>query len=57
MIRACLLMIAGGYAAQHSRVPLSSDLCKLLLVASLAMLVCRRTRCPGFVILGFILFM
>ncbi len=50
-------MIAGGYAAQHSRVPLSSDLCKLLLVASLAMLVYRRTRCPGFVVLGLTLFM
>ncbi|MDH3615730.1 MAG: DNA internalization-related competence protein ComEC/Rec2 [Gammaproteobacteria bacterium] len=57
MIRACLLIVAGGYAAQHSRVPLSSDLCKLLLVASIAMLVCRRTRFPGYVLLGFTLFM
>lgn len=50
-------MIAGGYAAQHSRVPISSDLCKLLLVASVAMLACRHTRCPGTVLLGFLLFM
>jgi competence protein ComEC len=50
-------MIAGGYAAQHSRVPLSSDLCKFLVLASLAMLAHRRTRYPGFVVLGFILFM
>jgi len=57
MIRACLLLVAGGYAAQHSRVPLSSDLCKLLLVASIAMLACRRTRFPGYVLLGFALFM
>ena len=57
MIRACLLLVAGGYAAQHSRVPLSSDLCKLLLVASVAMLVCQRTRFPGYVLLGFALFM
>lgn len=50
-------MIAGGYAAQLSRVPLSSGLCKLLLLVSLALLSCRRTRYPGIVFLGFILFM
>lgn len=51
------MMIAGGYAAQHSRLPISSDLCKLLLVASIAMLAYPRTRCPGCVFLGFTLFM
>ena len=50
-------MIAGGLAAQLSRVPISSDLCKLLIVASLAMLVCRQTRCPANLVLGFALFM
>ena len=56
MIRACLLMLAGGYAAQHSRVPLSSDLCKLLLVASVLMLACRRSRSAGCALLGFAIF-
>jgi len=57
MIRACLLLVAGGYAAQHSRVPLSSDLCKLLFVASIVMLVFRQTRWPGYLLLGFLVFM
>ena len=56
MIRACLLMLAGGFAAQHSRVPLSSDLCKLILVASILMLANRRARFPGCALLGFALF-
>jgi competence protein ComEC len=56
MIRACLLLLAGGFAAQHSRVPLSSDLCKLLLVASILMLAHRRARYPGCALLGFVLF-
>jgi len=57
MIWACLLMLAGGYAAQLCRVPLSSGLCKLLLLASLLMLLHRRSRLAGFLILGFSLFM
>jgi len=57
MIWACLLMLAGGYAAQLCRVPISSDLCKLLLLASLILLASRRGRLPGFVLLGFALFM
>ena len=56
MIRACLALLAGGYAAQHSRVPLSSDLCKLLLVASLLMLAHRRLRFAGFALFGFAVF-
>jgi competence protein ComEC len=56
MIRACLLMLAGGVAAQHSRVPLSSDLCKLILVAAIVLLAIRRTRAAGCVLLGFALF-
>ena len=57
MIRACLLVIAGGLAAQHSRVPLSSDLCTLGLVASLCLLCRKRTRGAGFLFTGFLLFM
>ena len=57
MIRVCLLMLAGGFAAQHSRVPLSSDLCKLILVASILMLAHRRARYPGCALLGFALFL
>ena len=48
MIRACSLLIAGGFAAQHSRVPLSSDLCTLGLVASLLLLCRKQTRGAGF---------
>ncbi len=44
MIWACALLLAGGLAAQHSRLPLSSDICGLLLVASLLLLAGRRTR-------------
>ncbi|NNC56422.1 MAG: DNA internalization-related competence protein ComEC/Rec2 [Woeseiaceae bacterium] len=57
MIRACLLMIAGGYAAQLSSLPLSWDLYKLLFVASIALLFHRRTRCPGYVLFGFMVFL
>ena len=57
MIRACLLIIAGGYAAQLSRLPLSSDLCKLLLVASVLAIASRRARYPAYLCLGFALFM
>ena len=50
-------MIAGGYAAQLSRLPISSDLCKLLLVASIAAIAGRRIRYAGYACLGFTLFM
>lgn len=52
MIWACLLVLAGGFAAQHSRLTLSSDISALLLVASLALLSRRRCRKPGFLLLG-----
>lgn len=52
MIWACLLVLAGGFAAQHSRLTLSSDISALLLVASLALLSRRRCRKPGFWLLG-----
>lgn len=56
MIRACLLVIAGGFAAQHSRLPLTWDLCITGLVASLLMLAHARTRLPGLFLLGYCLF-
>lgn len=57
MIWACLLMLAGGYAAQLSTAPLSSNLCALFLFASAVLLVWRRSRLLGCTILGFTLFM
>lgn len=66
MIRACLLILLGGLAAQHSRLPISSDLCKLLIVAAVGLIFIRRARPEGsagsvryvaFVLLGFALFM
>jgi len=56
MIRACLLVIAGSFAAQHSRVPVSWDLCKLGLVASALLLAHARTRNAGLLLIGFSLF-
>ena len=52
MIKACTLVLAGGIAAQHSRLPFSSDICILLLVASLLMLVSRRTFFAGCLLFG-----
>jgi hypothetical protein len=34
MIRACLLVLAGGIAAEHNRVLLSSDHCHVFFVAA-----------------------
>ncbi len=57
MIRVSLLLIAGGVAAQHSRVPLSSDLCKLCLVASILLLCRPQSRGVACVLVGFLVFM
>jgi competence protein ComEC len=57
MIKACLLIFAGGIAAQHSRVLPGSDLVQFALVASVALLVCGRTRLVGCLLLGAALFM
>ncbi len=54
--RVCLLVLAGGFAAQHSRVPLSSDHCVVLFVAALLFLLIRRVRWLAFLVLGFTLF-
>ncbi len=57
MTKACLLILAGGFAAQHSRVSPGSDLCYLAMVASILMLAHARSRAAGSVLLGFALFM
>ncbi len=57
MIRACLLLLAGGYAAQLSRLSPGSDLCSLLFVASIVLLCFRRLRGAGWPVLGLALFL
>ncbi|NNF40499.1 MAG: DNA internalization-related competence protein ComEC/Rec2 [Woeseiaceae bacterium] len=57
MIRACLLLLAGGYAAQLSRLLPDSDLCSLLFVASIVLLCLRRLRAAGWMLLGLALFL
>ena len=56
MIKACLLLIAGGIAAQHSRVAPESDLCLISCVASFLLLIASRTRPAGWLLLGATLF-
>jgi competence protein ComEC len=56
IIRVCLLILAGGFAAQHSRVLLNSDHCKLLFVALILTFLVRSVRGIAFPILGFLLF-
>ena len=46
------MLLAGGFAAQHSRVAPDSDIGTLLLVASVVMLGCRYTRYPGCFLFG-----
>ena len=50
-------MLLGGFAAQHNRVPIDSDLCKLLFVAASLILLSRRVRWFAFPLFGFALFM
>jgi len=57
VIRFCLLLLAGGLAAQHSRVPIGSDLCKVALVASAVLIFKARSRFIGCLLLGYGLFM
>ena len=51
------MLLAGGFAAQHSRVPLGSDCARLLIVASLLLFVLPKTRPLAFLLAGFALFM
>ena len=57
MVKPCLLLLAGGLAAQHTTLPVTSDQCSLLLVASIFMLGWKRLRLAGLFIFGFALFM
>ncbi|NQV87030.1 MAG: DUF4131 domain-containing protein, partial [Woeseiaceae bacterium] len=56
MMRICPLVLVGGFAAQHNRVPLNSDLCQLLFVAIILFSFIRRARWIAFLLLGFTLF-
>ena len=57
MVKPCLLLLAGGLAAQHTTLPVNSDQCSLLLVASFCMLRWRRTRSAALFLFAFALFM
>jgi competence protein ComEC len=57
MVKPCLLLLAGGLAAQHTTLPVTSDQCSLLLVASILMLAWKGLRLAGLCIIGFALFM
>lgn len=53
----CLLLLAGGLAAQHSTLLLPSDHCAMLLVASLCLCRSRRGRSLAILLVGFAVFM
>lgn len=57
VVKTCFLLLAGGLAAQHTTLPLRSDLCITLLVASLCAMFRSRTRAPALFIFGYMLFM
>ncbi len=57
MIPVCLLILAGGVAAQHSRVPIDSDHCNVLFVAVVIVFFLPRVRWFALALLGFALFM
>lgn len=54
--KTCVLVLAGGFAAQHNRLPLDSDHCNVLFVAVVLIFACRHLRCFAFLLLGFTLF-
>ncbi len=56
LLKPCLLILTGGLAAQHTTLPLSSDLVSLLFVASLAGCVWRQSRSVALIAAGFALF-
>lgn len=56
VIKLFVLLFAGGLAAQHSTLPLSSDLSSLLIVAPIGALVLPRARPVAIVMLGFAIF-
>ena len=56
VIKVCFLLLAGGLAAQHSTLPIRSDVSSLLLVASLCALFLRPARPGALVTIGYVLF-
>ena len=54
--KACFLLLAGGFAAQHSRLPLDSDHSSALFVAVAVVFFVRHLRCFAIGVLGFALF-
>lgn len=57
MIKTCCLLLAGGLAAQHSTLPLVSDHCLTLLVASFCAMLRARLRAPAIFVFGYALFL
>ncbi len=57
LLKPCFLIVAGGLAAQHTTLPLSSDHAKLLFVASLMCCSWRWSRALGLLAAGFALFL
>lgn len=57
MAKTCLLLLAGGLAAQHSTLLLPSDQSRSLLVASLLLLLWRRGRAVALFLGAYALFM
>jgi competence protein ComEC len=57
VVKSCLLLLAGGLAAQLTTPVLPSDCLGLLFVASLCGLALRRSRVPATALVGFALFM
>ena len=57
MTKTCLLLLAGGLAAQHSMLLLPSDQSRSLLVASLLLLLSRRGRAVALFLGAYALFM
>ncbi|HNP65160.1 MAG TPA: DNA internalization-related competence protein ComEC/Rec2 [Woeseiaceae bacterium] len=56
IVRASLLILTGGFAAQHSRVLPDSDLCQALFVATVVMFLSRRCRYVALIMLGYLCF-
>lgn len=53
MIKAGILLLAGGLAAQHSSLPPGYELYKLILFAAIVACVHRRTRSVALILLGY----
>jgi competence protein ComEC len=57
MVKSCLLLLAGGMAAQHITTVFSSDVIAVTLVASICASVWRRWRAPAWFLAGGALFL